>query len=96
MYAGYLLQLFPNAKFVYMIRDGRDTAYSYMVRAKENITLDNFKRNLNIWIDINEKGLMNCNQIGPNNCLIIKYEQLVTQPEKIIRNLIKFLNLKWS
>jgi len=96
MYAGYLFHLFPKAKFIYMVRDGRDAAYSFMVRAKENINFENFKKNLNTWIDINEKGLKHCNNIGPNNCLIIKYEQLVTQPEKMIRNLIKFLNLKWS
>ncbi len=96
MYAGYLFHLFPNAKFIYMVRDGRDAAYSFMVRAKENINFENFKKNLNTWMNINEKGLKHCNNIGPNNCLIIKYEQLVTQPEKMIRNLIKFLNLKWS
>jgi hypothetical protein len=79
-----------------MVRDGRDAAYSYMISSKQNINLDNFKKNLNMWIYMNEKGLRHCNKIGPNNCLIIKYEQLVTQPEKIIRNLIKFLNLKWS
>jgi protein-tyrosine sulfotransferase len=96
MYAGYLFHLFPDAKFVYMVRDGRDAAYSYMTRSKQNINLDNFKKNLNMWMTMNKKGLAHCNKIGPNNCLIIKYEQLVTQPEKMIRNLIKFLNLKWS
>jgi protein-tyrosine sulfotransferase len=93
----YLYYLFPNAKFIFMVRDGRDVSYSHIKRAKENLNLNNFKKYLIYWMKMNEKGLEDCNKIGINNCLLVRYEDLVLQPEKTIRKIVvNFLKLKWS
>jgi len=93
----YLNYLFPSAKFIFMVRDGRDVSYSHIIRAKEKLNLNNFKKYLIYWMKMNEKGLEDCNKIGVNNCLLVRYEDLVLQPEKTIRKIVvNFLKLKWS
>ena len=79
-----------------MIRDGRDVSYSYMIRVKQKLNAENFKNQLYDWLEVNERALENCIKVGSTNCLQVRYEDLVLQPEMTIRKIIKFLNLKWT
>lgn len=92
----YLHQIFPNAQFVYVIRDGRDVAYSLMRRNKQDITFDRFMEILTYWNTKNTLGLRYCNSMGPKYCHMVKYEDLVTQPEPAIRSITSFLDLTWT
>ena len=94
----FLHELFPNSKFVYMIRDGRDAAYSYFVREKEAYKLKNMNINtyLERWDKMNEKADAACSKMAVNVCHRVRYENLVTNPELVLRQLLEFLNLKWT
>lgn len=94
----FLREIFPNSKFVFMIRDGRDAAYSYMVREKEayNLTNSNISIYLERWDKFNEKGDSACSKLGVNVCHRVRYENLVTNAELVLRQLVEFLNLKWT
>ena len=37
-----------------------------------------------------------CETLGPNVCLPVHYEQLVLEPEKTLRQILKFLNVPWN
>lgn len=37
-----------------------------------------------------------CETLGPNVCLPVRYEQLVLEPEKTLRQILKFLHVQWN
>lgn len=94
-YFHYLHQIFPNARFVYVIRDGRDMTYSYMRRNRIPMTFSEFYKNLNNWNNANTIGIKKCEMYGKHYCQLVKYENLVNEPEKSIREMTSFLGLKF-
>merc|ERR1719361_731626 len=94
----YLRRLFPNGKFLFMVRDGRATVHSIITR-KVTITgfdLKSYRQCLQKWnaaiTAMNEQ----CDQLGPKNCLPVIYEQLVLHPEQWMRKILSFLELPWD
>lgn len=92
----YLHQLFPKARFIYVVRDGRDVAYSLMRRNNQEATFDRFYEILVYWNAKNRQGLLYCKSMGAAFCHLVKYESLVTQPEATIRDMTRFLSLTWT
>ncbi|CAK5076989.1 unnamed protein product [Meloidogyne enterolobii] len=94
----YLSELFPKAKFIFMIRDGRATVHSIISR-KITITgfdLNDFKQCLQKWNAGIEVMNEQCKQVGEEKCLKVYYEQLVLHPEQEMRKILDFLNLPWN
>uniref|UniRef100_A0A914BZH6 Protein-tyrosine sulfotransferase n=1 Tax=Acrobeloides nanus TaxID=290746 RepID=A0A914BZH6_9BILA len=94
----YLAELFPNGKFVLMIRDGRATVHSIISR-KVTITgfdLNDYRQCLTKWNA--GIGIMydQCNQVGPTKCIMVYYEQLVLHPEAEMKRLLNFLDIPWN
>ncbi|VDO75774.1 unnamed protein product [Haemonchus placei] len=95
--ASFLAELFPNAKFIFMIRDGRATVHSIISR-KVTITgfdLSSYRQSLTKWnaaISVMDE---QCANIG-SKCLRVYYEQLVLHPESQMRRILEFLNLPWN
>jgi protein-tyrosine sulfotransferase len=58
-------------------------------------SLTDYRQNLMLW----DRGISvmveQCQQVGPNVCLMVHYEQLVLHPNATIGNILKFLNLTW-
>merc|ERR1711970_580137 len=78
----YLKQLFPNGKFIFMVRDGRATVHSIITR-KVTITgfdLKSYRQCLQKWnaaiTAMNEQ----CKELGSKNWLPVIYEQMVLHP----------------
>lgn len=94
LYMDYLKTIFPNAKFIYMVRDGRAAAYSYMLQIREKINFRKYKTYLSSWATFNRKVSDDCKQIKA--CLLVRYEDLVLHPEKTLRNVMNFLGLNWT
>lgn len=93
----YLHGLFPNAKFIHMYRDGRSAAYSFMLKVKEkNITVSKFLRYLRVWDVYNMQIDRDCRFFGSKYCLQVKYEDLVQEPEQVLRRVMNFLNESWT
>ncbi|KAM3723653.1 Protein-tyrosine sulfotransferase [Dirofilaria immitis] len=96
--AEYLAHLFPNSKFLLMVRDGRATVHSIISR---QVTITGFdlsdpKQCLDKWNHIIKIMYEQCKTIGDKRCLIVYYEQLVLHPEKQLRRVLNFLNIAWS
>jgi hypothetical protein len=84
-------KVFPNAKYVHMLRDGRACVCSYIssLAKQENITLfDACYR----WKD-SIKRCLKAKRLNENNFITIKYEALVMQPSIELSNIANFLNL---
>ncbi|EFA09909.1 protein-tyrosine sulfotransferase [Tribolium castaneum] len=94
----YVVDLFPNAKFIFMVRDGRATAHSIITR-KVTITgfdLTSYRQCLKKWNSAVEAMNNQCKELGPNRCLKVPYEQLVLHPRKWMEKVLKFLDIPWN
>lgn len=95
--ASFLSEMFPNARFIFMIRDGRATVHSIISR-KVTITgfdLTNYRQCLTKWnaaISIMDE---QCKAVG-DRCLRVYYEQLVLHSESQMRRILEFLGLPWN
>ena len=92
----YLKTIFPNSKFIFMIRDGRAQSHSSIKRKMSGpAPMSEFLRFLKIWntkvTDMYEQCLSNA-----NSCLPVYYEQLVLHPEENLKKITEFLNVPWS
>lgn len=78
----YLRHLFPNSRFLFMIRDGRATVHSIISR-KVTITgfdLSSYRQSLSKWDGVITAMNLQCDEINklhPNRCMKVYYEQLV-------------------
>lgn len=95
-YMDYLYNIFPKAKFIFMVRDGRAAAYSLSQQYKERTDFFRFREHLLSWMFFNKKVSEKCEQVGANICLIVKYEDLVLIPEATLKKVMNFLGEKWS
>ena len=96
--AVYLSELFPNAKFVLMIRDGRATVHSIITR-KVTITgfdLTSYRDCLTKWNKAINIMYTECQNVGPSKCLMVHYEQLVLHPRVWMEKILKFLDVDWD
>ncbi|XP_047234673.1 protein-tyrosine sulfotransferase 1-like [Girardinichthys multiradiatus] len=94
----YLARIFPKAKFVLMLRDGRATVHS-MISRKVTISgfdLTSYRDCLTKWSSALETMFSQCQAAGEARCLPVPYEQLVLHPEQEMRKLLHFLELQWD
>ena len=94
-YLSFLVKIFPKAKFVYMVRDGRDSAYSWMQKRETFFTFENMKKYLKEWNELNEQANAQCLE-SKDNCIKVKYEDLIRNPKQNILKVATFLNLTWT
>jgi protein-tyrosine sulfotransferase len=93
----YLFRLFPNARFIHMIRDPRDVHCSVKEKAKtttsrwSSITAD---RTARAWVRALDHGLPW--RDDPARYLEVRYENLVQEPIRGMRRVLSFLNEPWN
>lgn len=94
----YVIDLFPNAKFIFMVRDGRATAHSIISR-KVTITgfdLTSYRQCMKKWNSAVEAMNNQCKELGGTKCLRVPYEQLVLHPRDWMEKVLAFLNIPWN
>ncbi len=97
-YMDYLHELFPIAKFIYMVRDGRAASFS-LTNHVYNKNMNAYSRNapfhhfLADWNKFNFEVNKQCEKIGISYCKVVKYEDLVINNKETIKDVIEFLNL---
>ncbi len=88
-----LTNLFPNAKFVHIIRDGRDLYLSWK-------KMDATKRNPSVtaleWIYKVKRAKNDMQRYAPTNFIEVRYEDLVCNPKVILKTICGFCNLKYK
>lgn len=93
----FLLFFSFQAKFIFMVRDGRATVHSIISR-KVTITgfdLTNYRQCMQKWNQAITTMYEQCKEIGDEKCLIVHYEQLVLQPKLSMKKILNFLNIPW-
>lgn len=92
----FFKNVFPNSKFILVIRDGREVAFSFVKRLGGKITFKRFFNILKKWNNDNIDSYNQCVMTGKDYCMILRYESLVKNPEIQIRKMINFLGVEWN
>jgi hypothetical protein len=87
-----LKHYFHNIKFINIIRDPRAVVNSFKNSQSHNSYIPHIiKRWKN---DVNHG--INLQDSDPNNCLTIKYEDLIESPEQTLQDICNFLNIEYD
>ena len=82
-----IIRIYPEAKIIVMIRDGRDVACSIKERTGD------FKEGIDRWIKSNENAF---NFFDNLNVQFIKLEDLVAKPQKTMKFVFEFIDIDFS
>jgi hypothetical protein len=93
LHIDFLSRLFPEAKFVHIIRDGRDVALSYLdvqwgPQSVEEAAI--------YWKRFVRSGRRAGAALGPSRYTEVHYERLLEDPEGVVRDLCAFLDVEFS
>ena len=97
-YMGAVVRMFPKAKFVLMIRDGRAVAYSIISR-NVSITGVDSKSYLSaalFWNRVVSRMVSDCTMLGKERCLMVRYEKLVQNPKTWMEKVLKLGGIPWN
>jgi hypothetical protein len=92
-YASTLLDLFPQAKIVHIVRDGRAVAASVMPLDWGPNTIIKAAR---WWMRMTSFGLAAETLLGPERIMRVKYEDLVLAPAETLQRLCAFLGMEYQ
>ncbi len=90
---GYLARLFPESKFIHLIRDGRDVTLSYLDVAWNS---DQLGHHALAWKRAVRAGRIAGRRLGPDRYQEVRYEELIDQPEQTLRALSCFIHLPYD
>ena len=85
-----ILKMFPNAQFIHIIRDGRDCALS-MLERKYDLKIFNTYHAAKTWEQYVDAGQQAKDYLVNDAYFEVKYEDLIADPEKKIKEICHFL-----
>lgn len=88
-----LADLFPESRFIHVIRDGRDVALSYLQGGWGPKTLAG---NAVYWKRFVRHGRREGARLGPHRYSEVRYEDLLDDPEREVRRLSRFVGLEFD
>jgi hypothetical protein len=91
-FLGIIQKSYPNAKYILLVRDYRDRMVS-LPKSKFSMRI---ATNLVKGIGWNKRNLFFLKMGMHNNAIIVKYEDMVTNPEKIIGEICNFLGVPFE
>lgn len=91
----FLVDCFPDAKFIFQVRDPRDYLLSAVARRKRFMgnKFGSVRNALNVWREDQLGGLTAIGLLGPERVFLQRYEDLVAHFDDTVTALCKFLGL---
>jgi hypothetical protein len=87
-----VLKIWPDARFIHLLRDGRDVAHSIIGMGWAGNTFlggEYWLRAEQLWDKLRD-------QLTPDRWIEIRYEDLVSQPEAALRRVCQFIGVTYS
>lgn len=94
----FLVETFPGAKFVFQVRDPRDFLLSSR-RLRPGLLGNKYgstRQALAVWREDQRAGLAALGLLGRGRVHLQRYEDLVSAPERTLRELATFLCVEWD
>lgn len=88
-----LSHLFPEGRYIHIIRDGRDVALSHL---ETEWGPNSVEKSAIRWKKRVQKGLAAGQALGPAHYVEVRYEDLIEAPEACLRRLCEFADLEFS
>ena len=85
-------ELFPQARFIHILRDARDCAKSAVAAGFAG----NVYHGLGPWMDSEESWDRLLSRLRPDHYLEVRYEELVAEPERVLTRICNFLGLTYE
>lgn len=86
-----IYELFPDSKYIYIVRDGRDVALSLL---NKGWGPNNIFTCAKYWVDLNKENGCLDKIKGKGNLFFLKYEDLLDNVEFYVKNIYEFLGTK--
>lgn len=90
LYLPWIRRTFPNAKYLHLVRDGRDTIASYIDKGE---TVERASRR---WILSVQQARKLAQQLDRKQFLEVKYESLVRNPDKTLSIICNFVGINYQ
>jgi hypothetical protein len=85
-------EIFPQARFIHILRDARDCAKSAVAACFAG----NVFYGLEPWIDSEESWDRLRPRLTPDQFIEVRYEELVAEPERVLTGICKFLGIPYE
>jgi hypothetical protein len=85
-------RLYPNARFIHIVRDGRDVANSVCqmgVQGNLYYAADTWLQAISEWESIREK-------LRPDQFIEVRFEELIQSPQDVLERICRFLGVEYS
>ena len=94
----FLVDCFPDAKFIFQVRDPRDFVLSAKKRRKRWLgnKFGSVRNALDVWRKDQIGGLNALGLLGPERVFLQRYEDLITHSEETLTSLCAFLGLEFD
>ncbi|MCP5041879.1 MAG: sulfotransferase [bacterium] len=92
--ADFLLRHYPDARFVFQVRDPRD--YLASCKKMRGYKYGSATESTQVWRDDQQAGLRLRAVLGPEQVFALRYETLVEEPERVLRQICDFLGLAFA
>ncbi len=94
----FLVDCFPDAKFIYQVRDPRDFLLSAVARRKRWLgnKFGSIRNAMNVWREDQLGGLAAYGLLGPERVFLQRYEDLVGNFDDTVSRLCDFLDLDFD
>ncbi len=89
-----LHKVFPDAQFVFIVRDGRNVVESVMHTFWGGAF--SFRKAAEMWVEHAEAGIAALTSASTDQGLLVTYESVVSAPEERLREIVDFLGLPWA
>ncbi len=90
-----VLEMFPDAQIIHIIRDGRDCALS-MFNRRHDFSVYNTYSAATYWAHYVETGQRHGRALNRDKYLEIRYEDLVREPVSVVRRICTFLHEEYD
>jgi hypothetical protein len=90
-YGPYTKKVFPDAKFVYIVRDPRDVTRSIVEHLSGRALAEAAATCMN-----RDRHIVKMLEMFPHDTLVIRYEDLVSEPERVCRRMCDFLSVPFD
>ncbi len=91
-YLPYIHAIFPRARYLHLLRDGRDVVSSWVKKNGDDYLPEAVYR----WQISVERFRAFQKKMNPNQVIEIRYEDLVQNPEKVLKEICLFVGIDYS